>query len=269
MILMKMTLINGDAEIELNKVPLNSIDLIITSPPYFEMRGEMVWDSYDDYLLKMYSVCEQIVNVTKPGRCIAINVGDYIDSDHIKRPLPSDFIRIFHDLEWKGVQYEDSIIWEKAFSFGMGAGDRAGMFIQTGFPLYYKPNSCYEVILIFRKGKLDYSQFDKSQKVDYEKFRNYLIDIWHMRNMSAYQKYAEEHIAQFPPDLPRGIISLYSLPGEIVCDPFLGSGTTMEVCRELERDCIGIEINPKHIDLVKRRMNWGSSLLTNIEWKNA
>jgi site-specific DNA-methyltransferase (adenine-specific)/site-specific DNA-methyltransferase (cytosine-N4-specific) len=270
---MKLTLIRGDSELQLQQLPPDSVDLVVTSPPYFEMRGEMEYGSYPQHLAKMAAIARGLAVVIKPGRVVVINVGDYVDSGHVKRPLAADWIKIFEGIP--EMQYEDDIIWEKAFSFGMGAGDRAGMFIKTGFPLYYKPNNTYEHMLIFRKGKLDYSPFKKGKpsaleqnKVDYEEFRTHLSDVWHMKNLSSYREYAAEHIAQFPPDLPRGFISLYSLPGETVLDPFCGSGTTLEVCREMDRNGIGIELNPDHCKLTKKRLNWGNSLRDDIVWED-
>lgn len=74
------------------------------------------------------------------------------------------------------------------------------------------------------------------------------------------------HSTVKPLKLIRWLIEHYTDKDDLLLDPFLGSGTTMEACLKLNRDCIGIEINPKHIETTKKRLNWGSSLNLNIEW---
>jgi len=72
--------------------------------------------------------------------------------------------------------------------------------------------------------------------------------------------YKHLHPTQKPLDLIEWIISYWSFEGDLVLDPFLGSGTTMEACLKLNRNCIGVEINPEYINITKKRLNWGHSL---------
>jgi len=71
---------------------------------------------------------------------------------------------------------------------------------------------------------------------------------------------------QLPSKLVKRIIQSISTKNDVIFDPFLGSGTTMKACLELNRNCVGIEINKDYIDITKKRLNWGSSLNPEIEF---
>jgi site-specific DNA-methyltransferase (adenine-specific) len=93
-------------------------------------------------------------------------------------------------------------------------------------------------------------------------------DVWVFpRPQSNFKKDKTLHPTQKPLELVKRIVKMFSNEGEIVLDPFLGSGTTMVACKELKRNCIGIEINPEYIQIAKTRLNWGSSLLNDIKWE--
>ena len=75
------------------------------------------------------------------------------------------------------------------------------------------------------------------------------------------------HPTQKPKKIIEWLLKYLSSEGDTVLDPFLGSGTTMKACLELKRSCVGIEISEKYCGIVKKRLNWGSSLNPNIEWR--
>lgn len=252
----------GDSENVLKNLERASVSLIVTSPPYYVMRGEMEWKTYNDYLKKMFDIFREAYEVLIPGRYCVVNICDYKYKNK-KYAIPSDFIQFMSKAI--GFQYIDDIIWNKPVgSSSSGAGSRAGNFVKTGFPLYYYPNNKYEHIIIFRRGRqLRYDKiYNKTKyKIDWMKFRSFLGDVWNFNTVVD----SKDHPAKFPEMLPYLVISLYSLPleHEVILDPFLGSGTTMKVARELGRSSIGIEMDDKYLSTIKMKVGWEQSTLTN------
>jgi len=271
-------IIEGDSEkaLDLIKEP---VQLVFTSPPYFTMRfslkdedkpdfimeweDEVVYRAYGKYLDKMKSIFQKIYKVLEEGRVFACNIGDYREQG-IKFPIPADFIKICQEI---GFTYEDDIIWMKTTGMTSSASSkRAGNFIKHGFPLFYRPDNVYEHILIFRKGEIDYSKYDKSCKLDHNNFRDFLHDVWKIPAEPRNKPLV--HPSGFPEKLPELIITFYSLPGEIVLDPFAGAGTTNKVALRMGRSTIAIEIDPKWVEVIKKKVCFGQRNLTNsLEWR--
>jgi DNA modification methylase len=212
------------------------------------MRGAVHYDSYEDFLTKMEQNFKEMYRVLELGRYCCVNIADYTYEDKIY-PIPFDF---HHLLTEVGFIYEDDIIWQKPD--GMSNSKRFGCFIQNPYPLYYHPAQIYEHILIFRKGRE--VQHYQSNKVDWRKYMQYKSNIWKLQPEGD-----NEHCAIFPEMLPELLITLYSYQFDTVLDPFLGSGTTMKVAINLNRNCIGYEIEPKYIDLIKNKVGWSQQEL--------
>lgn len=127
--------------------------------------------------------------------------------------------------------------------------------------MYYYPNNLYEHVLVFRKGKFDFDSVPKKKKqeskidIEYAK-KHWANDIWEMLPETVNQFNKGAHPAMFPEELPEALIRLYSYKGEIVLDPFLGSGTTTKVARQLERNSVGYEINRAYLDTIKIKTNY-------------
>jgi DNA modification methylase len=138
------TIIFGDSEIILKELD-EKVDLVVTSPPYFQMRNEMAYDNYKDYIKKMYRVFKGVYRVLEHRRIFAVNISDYIENG-VKHSIPFD---LHHLLDKKiGFNYIDDLIWVKP----AGVGSRAGNVIKRPFPMYFTPDNLYEHILIFSKG---------------------------------------------------------------------------------------------------------------------
>ena len=234
------------------------VDLIVTSPPYFVMRGVMEYNSYKAYLDKMRRIFENAKKILRNGRVIAVNVGDYLVNGK-RLFIGADFIHLLQDI---GYNVFDDIIWVKPVGYMNDAGRRAGMFIKTRLPMYYKPNNRYEHIILAINGNNMYrtneSYYGKdvyeASKVDDRTFsilKPYMSDIWEIR-----PKTNSWHPAPFPEEIPRNLILLYSFVGEVVLDPFFGSGTTMKVARKLHRSSIGIELNEEYVKRFKKEFGY-------------
>ena len=259
----KHLVVIGDAR-DMRELSDESVQLVVTSPPYYNVKdygavnGNVGGvDDYNEYLQSMEEVLKECKRVLQTGRYLCVNVCDVI-SDGKKYALAHHYVSL---LEKLGFEYRDDIIWKKPKGTGAnssgGAGKRFGNFIQHPYPLYYFPNNVYEHVLVFRKGKTDYKQIKKTRELDMESVKaNRSTDIWEIHPETKNQYSGETHPAMFPEELPREIIELYSYPGETILDPFLGSGTTMKVAKELNRNCVGYEINPDYLRIIRRKVGF-------------
>lgn len=283
------------------EIPDNHIHLWFTSPPYATMRGTMAYDSYAKYLGTMYDILKEMYRTLKPGRTMLINISDYQISEQLDKEVikgtdfelgekydcPSHFSYLLYKLneeyaEHYNLEYEDTIIWRKSGS----TSQRAGTFVASGNPLKYRPEEVTERILVFRKGDLDYRRVWKEKRnsdvysdidmPDYDAFEDWAsLDVESMRpfiqNVWDIQPETQsDHPAPFPPKLAQVAIKLYSLPREIVGDPFLGSATTIERAQALERKGVGYENmdaesddTPDFVDLIKNRTGANNATLDN------
>lgn len=261
-----LKVIIGDAEEGLKEIETDSVQLTITSPPYVSMRGVMYWESYHAYMQKMRDIFTEVYRVTETGRCCTVNVGDYVEQG-VKYPLIADYIKMLQGL---GFTYEDLIIWVKPQGVGASgsAGSRAGNFIKYGNPLYFRPNNLMEGIIIMRKGEIDYKKYPKIE-IDYRRFYDFVGDVWNMTPVSHDQfRHHENHPAPFPYKLPYNVINLYTLKGELVIDPFCGTGTTMRAAKDSFRNSIGFELDKKWLPQIKVKTGYGDkNLSTDVQYE--
>lgn len=256
----KHLVVIGDSR-NMAEVKDNSVQLIVTSPPYFNVKdygteniGSI--NEYEVYLRAMRQVFSECYRVLENGRYICVNISDII-SDGKKYPLPFHCIRL---LQKAGFEYREHIIWKKPSGVGAnskkGGSKRFGTLIQNPYPMYYFPNNIYEHILVMRKGKFDYKKITKEVKlrsiIDTEHAKKYWnTDVWEIMPETR-----KGHPAMFPEKLPEALIKLYSYKEETVLDPFLGSGTTSKVAKDLNRNSIGYEINEAYLEIIKSKISY-------------
>ncbi len=235
-----------------------SVDLIITSPPYWHIKdygvsGQIGYrQSLHEYLRDLYRVWKECFRVLKPGRRLCINIGDQFARSIIYGrykivPLHAEVITQCEDI---GFDYMGSIIWQKKTTMNTTGGAN----IMGSYP--YPPNGMieidYEFILIFKKpGKTPRipREIKESSKLTKEEWKEYFHAHWYFGGARQI-----EHEAMFPEELPKRLIKMYSFMEETVLDPFLGSGTTIKVALELNRNGIGYEMNEKFLDLIKKKL---------------
>ena len=240
-------LLRGDNVETLNKLEENSVQLIFTSPPYYNAKIYSNYHSYQDYLEAMYRSLAACYRVLEAGRFIIINVSPVISKrpgrefESIRYPIHFDF----HSLLIRaGFYFVDEIQWIKPES---SVKNRNGGYQQTHMPLSYKPNCINESILVYRKSApflLDknIAAYDKSFAND-ENFES--SNCWYIAPASN-----KNHPAVFPKELCRRILKYYSFRGDVVLDPFAGSGTFGEVAIEMERTPVLCEQNETYCDLI-------------------
>lgn len=253
------TVILGDCELALLEMPSQSVDLIFTSPPYFNARPEYEdYLTYEEYLLKMRRVIHNCHQVLCEGRFFVMNVSPVLirrasRSEASKRiAVPFDMHRLFVE---EGFDFVDDIHWVKPEGAGWATG-RGRRFAADRNPLQYKPVPVTEYVLVYRKHTdklIDWSIRNhpdqhavKDSKItgDYE-----VTNLWRI-----HPAFHPEHPAVFPLELAERVVRYYSFKNEVVLDPFAGTGTTGRAAVSLNRRFILVENEPKFIEVIRREM---------------
>ncbi len=235
-----------------------SVHLMVTSPPYFNAPFDYkgLFKDYDQYLNMLKKVAKEVFRVIKDGRIAVLNIDDML-VDGEKFPIVADATKIFIEA---GFRYRDRIIWKKPDGY-IRISRRSGVLLQNPYPMYFYPDNIVESIIIFQKGKFDYRSISKdvrdASKIDTKEFTNkkWYTTFWEMVNVLPNSQ-LEKEIAAFPEELPYRTIKLFSYVGETVLDPFVGSGTTMKVARDLGRNSIGIEIKKSLIPTIRKKLGF-------------
>jgi site-specific DNA-methyltransferase (adenine-specific) len=242
----------------MEEIPDESIHLVVTSPPYFNAPFDYkgVFKSYGQYLGVLRKVAKELYRVIAKGRVVVLNIDDMLIAGE-KFPIVADATKIFQEA---GFRYRDRIIWKKPEGY-LRISRRSGVILQNPYPMYFYPDNLLESIVIFQKGKFDYRSIPKeireASKIDKKEFSDnkWYMTLWEMNNVMPGSP-LEKDIAAFPEELPYRVIKLFSYKGETVLDPFVGSGTTMKVARELGRNSIGIEIKQSLIPIIKKKLGF-------------
>ncbi len=267
---MRNTVILGDCEQALLEMPSQSVDLIFTSPPYFNARPEYEdYLTYEEYLLKMRRVIRNCHQVLGEGRFFVMNVSPVLirrtsrSTSSQRIAVPFDMHRLFVD---EGFDFVDDIHWVKPEGAGWATG-RGRRFAADRNPLQYKPVPVTEYVLVYRKHTdklIDWNIRDhpdqpavKRSKIagDYE-----VTNLWRIHPASH-----SEHPAVFPVELAQRVVRYYSFENDVVLDPFAGSGTTARAATHLDRRFVLIENEHKFIEVIRREMlSWLGSATRDV-----
>lgn len=250
-------IIFGDSR-ALNQIEDKSVQLIITSPPYWQLKDYGIDnqigfnDSYEDYINNLNLVWKECNRVLADGCRLCINIGDqFARSVYYGRykviPIRTEIIRFCESL---GMDYMGAIIWQKQTTMNTSGGGA----IMGSFP--YPRNGIlkmdYEFILLFKKlgnaPKPTKEQKEQSAMTK-EEWGQYFSSHWKFNGVKQ-----TGHIAMFPEELPKRLIKMFSFVGETVFDPFAGSGTTSLAAKNLGRNSIGYEINKEFAPLIKEKL---------------
>jgi DNA modification methylase len=238
----QIQLYNEDCLIGMQKLEENSIDLMITSPPYFlnkEYEKTWTFEHYENLMINFFKESNRIL---KQGSYLVINFGDYFNSGNrfYKADVPSVFPASVNFFKWglgAGFDLQATRIWRKQFA-------------KMGIPFVCNkhPRNIfdYEHIWTFRK-KGNNIEFVTDRKLSQ---RGVIGEDW------TSKADIKTHCAAFPVELPTWAIKVYSpLEGDLVCDPFLGSGTTGVACLNTNRNFIGFELDEKYFKIAEERIN--------------
>ena len=245
----------------------DSVALTVTSPPYWNSidydvhangnAGEWYrtrrynegFDDYDEYLDLLTRIFAEVNRVTKPGGFCAIVIGTVLlNGRHI--PVPFDLTARLQTVGW---EFHQDIIWHKTTA----GVKRAGSAIQKPYPGYYYPNIMTEYILLFRKpGEKIYRQVNGDREASrFEIDDVFKMDtannIWHIAPVPPR---TIDHPCPFPEEIPYRLVKMYSYQGDIVLDPFVGSGQTTKVAVALGRNAAGYDTRREYVDYAESRI---------------
>jgi site-specific DNA-methyltransferase (adenine-specific) len=259
-------LINGDAR-DLSFLPDESIHLVITSPPYWNLKrynenpdqiGHI--EDYESFLNEIRLVWEHVFRILVPGGRLVCVVGDVCVSRrkfgrHLVFPLHADICVLCRKI---GFDNLNPIIWHKIAnaSFEVENGSKF-----LGKP--YEPNAIIkndmEFILMQRKPggyRKPTEEQRKLSKIDKEDFNTWFQQIWSIAGAST-----KKHPAPFPLELATRLVRMFSFCGDTILDPFCGTGTTMVASLKYGRNSIGIDIEPEYCRMAARYLKKESSNL--------
>lgn len=230
----------GSAE-NMKELPDNSIHLMITSPPY------NVSKEYDDdltlkeYLKLLENAFKETFRVLVNGGRACINVANLGRKPYI--PLSDYISKIMLDI---GFNMRGEVIWNKAASASPSTA--WGSWQSAANPIL---RDVHEYILIFSKGEYKREKQNKENSITKEQFMEWTKSIWTMNAESARRI---GHPAPFPEELPFRLIQLYSFKGDIILDPFMGSGTTAVSAIKSQRKFVGYDISKEYVALAENRL---------------
>ena len=248
----------GDSR-NLNTIADKSVQLIITSPPYWQLKDygndQQIGfnDSYEDYINNLNLVWSECNRVLSDGCKMCVNIGDqFARSKYYGRykviPIRTEIIRFCESL---GMDYMGAIIWQKTTTMNTSGGGA----VMGSFP--YPRNGIlkmdYEFILIFKKqGKAPKPTKEQKENsaMTKEEWKEYFSSHWYFGGVKQL-----EHIAMFPEELPKRLIKMFSFAEETVFDPFAGSGTTLLAARNLGRNSVGYEINGDFRQIISDKLS--------------
>ncbi|MBI2756391.1 MAG: site-specific DNA-methyltransferase [Chloroflexi bacterium] len=235
----------GDSTRLAEGLPAESVDLVVTSPPYalgidYGTSGYSDDQPYQQYLSWVREWAEGLLYAAKRGGRACINIP--LDSNKGgKRAVYADYLRIFQEVGWT---YQTSIVWNEQ---NISRRTAWGSWLSPSAPFVTAP---VEMIAVFHKGDWRRPAAGGQRgDITRDEFLAWTLGMWTFPGANGTRI---GHPAPFPEELPRRLIKLYSYPGDVVLDPFLGSGTTAAAAIKLGRQAVGVEINPHFCDLSVR-----------------
>jgi len=257
----------GDCEKELKNIPNNSVDLIFTSPPYADQRkntyGGIHPDKYVEWFLP---ISKQLLRVLKPTGTFILNIKEKV----VNGERSTYIIELILEMRKQGWLWTEEFIWHKKNCYPgkwpnrfRDAWERLLQFNKNKkFHMYQEEvmvpigdwaktrlKNLSETDKIRDESKVG-SGFGKNISNWLDRNKAYPTNVLHL----ATECYNKNHSAAFPEGLPEWFIKLFTKEGDIVLDPFMGSGTTNLVAKRMKRNSIGIEIAPEYYEMVRSRI---------------
>lgn len=250
-------IINGDSR-QMTALPDKSIDLVITSPPYWQLKDygyeDQIGynDSYETYINNLNLVWNECYRVLDKGCRLCINIGDqFARAVYYGRykviPIRTEIIRFCEAI---GFDYMGAIIWQKKTTSNTTGG--ASLMGSYPYPRNGVLSIDYEFILLFKKlgnAPRPSGEIKERSKMTKAEWKAYFNGHWNFGGAKQ-----DGHMAVFPEELPKRLIKMFSYVGDTVLDPFLGSGTTSLAARNQNRNSVGYEINPEFISVVEKKL---------------
>lgn len=230
----------GDSR-HMDDLPDNSIHLMVTSPPY---NARKIYDqdlTLDEYLDLLRAVFRETYRVLVPGGRACVNVANLGRKPYI--PLSSFINQIMLE---EGYLMRGEIIWDKGASAGNSTA--WGSWKSASNPTI---RDVHEYILVYSKGRFRRERQQQESTISRDEFLEYTKSVWTFPTVSAKRV---GHPAPFPVELPRRLIQLYTFAGDVVLDPFMGSGATAIAALQQGRHYVGYEIKEEYVTLAQQRI---------------
>lgn len=262
---LKNVAVLGDVRDIMKLIPDESVHLTFTSPPYYNARDYSIYQSYNAYLELLADVFKSVYRITKEGRFFILNTSPVIvpriSRQHSSKryPIPFDIHPYLIEMGW---EFIDDIIWLKPEA---SVKNRNAGFLQHRKPLGYKPNPVTEYLMVYRK---------KTVKLLDWNIREYSMDI--IKESKVKDNYETSnvwkidptfnrvHTAVFPIELCNRVIKYYSFKGDVVFDPFAGSGTLGRAAKNLERFFFLTEKDEIFFEEIRKNLDT-DSFFSNLE----
>ncbi len=236
-------IILGDAREVLKRLPDNCVHLMVTSPPYNtgkEYDEDLTLGEYLDFIEE---VMREVYRVLVWGGRVCFNIADLGRKPYI--PLHAYLVERFERI---GFLMRGIVIWHKGDAVA-GSSTAWGTFASPVNPTL---RDVHEYIIVMSKGSMRREpKPGKEPTITREEFVEFTRSVWRFPPESAKRV---GHPAPFPEELPYRCIQLYTFKGDVVLDPFIGSGTTAVVAIKTERHFIGIDVNPEYVELARKRV---------------
>ena len=247
----------GDAR-TMADVPTGSVALVVTSPPYFagkqyeeDLAADGIPSSYREYLELLEDVFAECARTLEPGGRIAVNVANLGRKPY--RSLSADVTAILQDR--LRLLLRGEIIWQK----GEGASGSCawGSYAKPTNPTF---RDITERVIVASKGRFDralsakvreISELPHKSTVSADRFMEATLDVWKIPPESARRV---DHPAPFPVELPEWLIDLYTYEGDLVLDPFMGSGSTMVAAVRRQRRYVGYDTEEEYVAIAEQRV---------------
>ncbi|MCD4784408.1 MAG: site-specific DNA-methyltransferase [Candidatus Eremiobacteraeota bacterium] len=226
----------------MDELPDNSVHLMVTSPPY-NVGKEYDRDfTLEEYLQFLKRVWKEVYRVLVPGGRACINIANLGRKPYI--PLHAYIIRDMLDLKFL---MRGEVIWNKASSAGTSTA--WGSWLSASNPTL---RDVHEYILIFSKDTFSRKNISKRENtIVKDEFLEYTKSVWSFPSESARKV---GHPAPFPVELPYRLIQFYTYKGEVILDPFMGSGQTAIAAVKTCRRYVGYDVDEEYTKLAERRI---------------
>lgn len=223
-----------------------SIDLIITSPPYnldIQYKSNNDKLPYDDYLLFTQQWLKRALDWLKNDGRLCLNIPLDKNKDGVQS-VGADITQIAKRV---GYKYHSTIIWNEG---NISKSTAWGSWLSASSPYVIAP---VELILVFYKDSWKKTSGSGQSDIVKDEFISWTQGVW---TFSGEKKSKIGHPAPFPIELPKRCIKLFSFVGDTILDPFMGSGTTLVAAKQNNRNGIGIDIDQGYCNLAKNRVIW-------------
>lgn len=235
------SIVHGSSD-DMSGLPEACIHLMITSPPY-NVQKEYDQDlTLDEYGELIYKVLHETYRVLVPGGRACVNIANLGRKPYI--PIHS---LIISAALGAGFLMRGEIIWDKGPS--ASSSTAWGSWLSASNPVL---RDVHEYVLVFSKQNFARPSDGRESTIERDQFLEWTKSVW---NFPAESARRVGHPAPFPEELPRRLIELYSFKGDVVLDPFCGSGSTCLAARSAERHYVGYEIEERYIELARSRLD--------------